>query len=81
MPNVLWILVAAVVIFILWWFKGARDAYQLKDKLVLILVNKYGFNRTKGITVIDINQRFIYKLHQENVPPEEIAKKLYHSKR
>lgn len=71
------ILLICVFLFALWWFKGSRDAFILKDKLVYILVNKYGLDRAEAIILIDRNMRYIFELDQLKTPPSEIADRLY----
>ncbi|WP_440999873.1 hypothetical protein [Fodinibius sp. SL11] len=71
------IILGLIALFIIWWFKGAREAYVIKDKVIFILTNKYDLNRVEAIALFDRNQRFVVDLHKNNTDPEKIAEKLY----
>ncbi|MDR8391371.1 hypothetical protein NC796_09495 [Aliifodinibius sp. S!AR15-10] len=79
MQTTLIILAVIIGLFVIWWVKGMREAYVLKDKVIFILVSKYGLNRTEAKLLFDQNQRFVVDLHEMNTSPSEIAQKLYNT--
>jgi len=71
------IILILVGLFIIWWLKGMRESFLLKDELVTILVNDYGLTRTEAINLVDRNKRRIFDLMQENPSPMFIATVIY----
>ena len=71
------IILILVGLFIIWWLKGMRESFLLKDELVTILVNDYGLTRTEAINLVDQNKRRIFDLMQQNPSPMFIATVIY----
>ncbi|MCC5915613.1 MAG: hypothetical protein JJU46_14655 [Balneolaceae bacterium] len=74
MTTIILLIVAGIAI---WWIKGMRDSFVLKDRLVNILVGEYGLSRSEAISLIDQNQRRIFELNEENTPLNQIASDIY----
>lgn len=71
------IILILVGLFIIWWLKGMRDSFLLKDDLVNILVNEFELTRTEAINLVDRNKRRIFDLLEENPSPMFIATVIY----
>lgn len=74
MTTIILLVIAGIAI---WWIKGMRDAFVLKDRLVNILVSEYGLSRSEAISLIDLNQRKIFELNEDNTPHKQIASEIY----
>jgi hypothetical protein len=71
------IILLAIAGIAIWWIKGMRDAFVLKDRLVNILVSEYELSRSEAISLIDLNQRRIFELNEDNTPDKQIASEIY----
>lgn len=71
------IILIVSALFVIWFIKGVRESYVLKDKLIYILVSKYGLSRQEAIMLIDDNHHFVFEMDRLKLSPIEIASRLY----